>query len=79
MVKRPDLTEYCRTYSSLRYMTTDEANDWVRHSELWNVEQVNTIIILPLPLWKEFTILLEIIIIVVIGIKGENYGIYSYC
>lgn len=30
MVKRPDLTEYRRTYSSLRYMTTDEANDWVK-------------------------------------------------
>ena len=30
MVKRPDLTEYCRTYSSLRSMSTNEANDWVK-------------------------------------------------
>lgn len=30
MVKRPDLTEYCRTYSSLRSMPTNEANDWVK-------------------------------------------------
>ena len=30
MVKRPGLTEYCRTYSSLCHMTTNEANDWVK-------------------------------------------------
>lgn len=30
MVKRPGLTEYYRTYSSLHSMSTNEASDWVK-------------------------------------------------